>query len=73
MMPVQNQQQVQGSITFQMAEVMVPRGLFEKILSTIAALCPLPPAMLSIDTMAATPSRQRTGASEGGGHRGRRD
>ena len=32
------------SITFQMAEVMVPRGLFEKILSTIAALRPLPPA-----------------------------
>jgi hypothetical protein len=32
------------SITFQMAEVMVPRGLFEKILSTIAALSPLPPA-----------------------------
>ena len=32
------------SITFQMAEVMVPRGLFEKILSTIAALRPLPSA-----------------------------
>ena len=32
------------SITFQMAEVMVPRGLFEKILSAIAALRPLPPA-----------------------------
>jgi hypothetical protein len=32
------------SITFQMAEVMVPRGLFEKILSTIAALRPLPRA-----------------------------
>jgi hypothetical protein len=32
------------SITFQMAEAMVPRGLFEKILSTIAALRPLPPA-----------------------------
>ena len=30
-------------ITFQMAEVMVPRGLFEKILSAIAALRPLPP------------------------------
>jgi hypothetical protein len=29
------------SITFQMAEVMVPRGLFEKILSAVAALgCP---------------------------------
>jgi hypothetical protein len=32
------------SITLQMAEVMVPRGLFEKILSAIAALRPLPPA-----------------------------
>jgi hypothetical protein len=32
------------SITFQMAEVMVPRGLFEKILSAIAALRPSPPA-----------------------------
>jgi hypothetical protein len=32
------------SITFQMAEVTVPRGLFEKILSTIAALRPLPSA-----------------------------
>jgi len=32
------------SITFQMAEVMVPRGLFEKILSAIAALRPLRPA-----------------------------
>ena len=32
------------SITFQMAEVIVPRGLFEKILSTIAALRPLSPA-----------------------------
>jgi hypothetical protein len=31
------------SITVQMAEVMVPRGLFEKILSTIPALRP-PPA-----------------------------
>jgi hypothetical protein len=29
------------SITFQMAEVMVPRGLFEKIPSGIAALRPL--------------------------------
>jgi hypothetical protein len=32
------------SITFQMAEVMVPRGLFKQILSAIAALRPLPPA-----------------------------
>jgi hypothetical protein len=32
------------SITFQMAEVMAPRGLFEKILSIIAAPRPLPPA-----------------------------
>jgi hypothetical protein len=32
------------SITFQMAEVMVPRGLFEKILSAIADLRPMPPA-----------------------------
>jgi hypothetical protein len=31
------------AITFQMAKVMVPRGLFEKILSIIAALRPLPP------------------------------
>jgi len=31
------------SITFQMAEVMVPRGLFKKILSAIGALSPLPP------------------------------
>jgi len=32
------------SIIFQMAEVMVSRGLFEQILATIAALRPLPPA-----------------------------
>jgi hypothetical protein len=32
------------SITFEMAEAIVPRGLFEKILSTIGALRPLPPA-----------------------------
>jgi hypothetical protein len=32
------------SISFQMAEVMVPRQLFEKILTAIAALRPLPPA-----------------------------
>ena len=32
------------SVTFQVAEVMVPRGLFEKVLSVIAALRPLPPA-----------------------------
>ena len=32
------------SITFQMAEVMVPRGLFQNILGAIAALRPLPPA-----------------------------
>ena len=32
------------SITFQMAEVMVPRQLFEKILTAIEALGPLPPA-----------------------------
>ncbi len=31
------------SITFQMAEVMVPRGLFQSILAAIAALRPLPP------------------------------
>ena len=31
------------SITFQMAEVMVPRALFQKILAAIAALRPLPP------------------------------
>jgi hypothetical protein len=30
------------SITFQMAEVMVPRGLFQSILSAISALRPLP-------------------------------
>jgi Transposase DDE domain group 1 len=30
------------SITFQMAEVMVPRGLFQQILDAIAALRPLP-------------------------------
>jgi hypothetical protein len=30
------------SITFQMAEVMVTRGLFEQILTAIAALRPLP-------------------------------
>ncbi len=33
------------SITFQMAEVMVPRALFQKILAAIAALRPLPPAL----------------------------
>lgn len=32
------------SITFQMAEVMVPRDLFQQILDAIAALRPLPPA-----------------------------
>ena len=32
------------SITFQLAEVMVPRGLFQKILAVIAALRPSPPA-----------------------------
>ena len=32
------------SITFQMAEVMVPRDLFRQILTAIAALRPLPPA-----------------------------
>ena len=32
------------SITFQMAEVMVPRALFQEILGAIAALRPLPPA-----------------------------
>jgi hypothetical protein len=32
------------SITFQMAEVMVPRDLCRKILAAIAALRPLPPA-----------------------------
>ena len=32
------------SITFQMAEVMVPGALFQKILAAIAALRPLPPA-----------------------------
>jgi len=32
------------SITFQMAEVMVTRGLFEQILAAIARLRPLPPA-----------------------------
>ncbi len=32
------------SITFQMAEVMVPRGLFQQILDAITALRPLPPA-----------------------------
>ena len=33
------------SITFQMAEVMVPRGLFQQILTAIAALRPLPVAL----------------------------
>jgi hypothetical protein len=32
------------SITFQMAEVMVSRGLFQQILDAIAALRPFPPA-----------------------------
>jgi hypothetical protein len=32
------------AIVFQMAEVMVPRDLFQKILAAIAALRPLPPA-----------------------------
>jgi hypothetical protein len=32
------------SITFQMAEVMVPRSLFQQILAAIAALRPSPPA-----------------------------
>jgi hypothetical protein len=31
------------TITFQMAEVMVPRDLFKTILGAIAALRPLPP------------------------------
>jgi hypothetical protein len=33
------------SIAFQMAEVMVPRDLFQKILGAIAALRPLPAAL----------------------------
>jgi len=33
------------SISFQMAEVMLPRGLFQTILGAIAALRPLPPAL----------------------------
>jgi hypothetical protein len=32
------------SITFQMAEVMVPRDLFQKMLAAIAGLRPLPSA-----------------------------
>ena len=32
------------SVVFQMAEVIVPRDLFQKILAAIAALRPLPPA-----------------------------
>jgi hypothetical protein len=32
------------SITFQMADVMMPRDLFQKILGAIVALRPLPPA-----------------------------
>jgi hypothetical protein len=32
------------TITFQMGEVMVPRGLFRQILNAIAAVRPLPPA-----------------------------
>jgi hypothetical protein len=32
------------SVIFQMAEVMVPRNLFQQILTAIAALRPLPPA-----------------------------
>jgi hypothetical protein len=32
------------SITFQMVEVIVPRGLFQQIPGAIAALRPLPPA-----------------------------
>jgi hypothetical protein len=31
-------------VVFQMAEVMVPRGLFREILAAIAALRPPPPA-----------------------------
>ncbi|MDA0224487.1 MAG: transposase, partial [Proteobacteria bacterium] len=31
-------------VTFQMAEVMVSRGLFQQILDAITALRPLPPA-----------------------------
>ena len=32
------------SVIFQMAEVMVPRRLFQQILAAVAALRPLPPA-----------------------------
>jgi hypothetical protein len=32
------------SITFQMAEFVLPPDLFWEILSAIATLCPLPPA-----------------------------
>jgi hypothetical protein len=55
------------SITYPMAEVMVPRGLFEKNpvrhrgAPSVAA-----GTMLSIDIMAATSSCRRTGAPEGG-------
>ncbi len=38
------------SITFQMAEIMVPRSLFEKILSAIAALRPLPRCLSALAT-----------------------
>jgi hypothetical protein len=31
------------SITIRMAEMVVPRALFQQILDAIAALCPLPP------------------------------
>jgi hypothetical protein len=33
-----------GSVIFQMAEVAVPRALFQELLSAIAALRPPPPA-----------------------------
>jgi len=32
------------SVTFQMAEIMVPRELFQQILAAIATLRPSPPA-----------------------------
>lgn len=32
------------SVAVQLAEVMIPRGLFQRILDAIAALRPLPPA-----------------------------
>jgi hypothetical protein len=43
LLPTAAAARVRSLLIFQMAEVMVPRNLFQQILTAIAALRPLPP------------------------------